>query len=66
MKKKYSKRIAGAFSLIGFLGSIFFLNFSSTGNIIINETTKTNSSLISLIGVCLLICSSILAARALR
>ncbi|MEK6895414.1 MAG: hypothetical protein AABX48_02745 [Nanoarchaeota archaeon] len=66
MKKRYSKKIAGAFSLAGFIGSIFFLNFSSTGNIIINEASKTNSGLISLIGVCLLICSAILAARALR
>ena len=59
-----TKKVVATFAVIALLGAFFFFNNTITGNLI----TKSNNSisLLSIIGLMLIICSIILGAYAIK
>ena len=59
-----TKKVIAGFALVALLGGFFFLNNTLTGNIIVES--ENSVSLLSIIGLALIICSIILGAYTIK
>lgn len=59
-----TRKAIASFAIVALIGGFLFLNQSSTGNVILNNSNSFN--LISAIGLLLILCSIILGAYALK
>jgi hypothetical protein len=59
-----TKRVAIFFSIIALISGLFFIQYTLTGNAVLNQ--ENSFSLLPIIGVSLLICSAILALYSVK
>ena len=68
MKKQFDffkqKKVTTFFTIIALIGGLFFINFSITGNVVLNNKTAFN--FISIIGTALIVCAIILGVYTLK
>ena len=64
LKSLKSKKVTAAFTIISFLGGLFFINKNITGNAVLNYTQTV--SYLSLIGIALILCSIILGIYTIK